>query len=94
MALARVVMFDGVSKERIQEMQGEMRDGQEPEGMPPSEIVVLHDPQAEKSLVILFLDSEEDYSRADEILDAMPAGDTPGQRASVTKYEVAARMST
>jgi hypothetical protein len=54
---------------------------------------VLHDPEAEKSLVIIIFDSEDDYRKGDEILNAMPAGDTPGQRTSVTKYNVATRMS-
>ena len=39
------------------------------------------------------LESEEDYNKADEILSAMPAGETPGQRSSVKKYNVAMRMS-
>ena len=55
--------------------------------------LVLHDAQAEKSVVVILLDSEEDYAKADEILNAMPGGDTPGQRSSVKKYEVASRMS-
>ena len=94
MALARVVSFDGVTQDRIQEMQSEMRDSEPPEGLPAKEIVVLHDPDAEKSLVILFFDSEEDYRQGDETLNAMPAGDTPGQRTGVAKYEVAMRMAT
>ena len=94
MALARVVTFDGVSKERMQEMQREMSDGQPPEGFPPAEIVVLHDADAEQSLVIIFFENEDDYKKGDEILSAMPAGDTPGQRTSVTKYDVATRMKS
>ena len=94
MAIARVVTFDGVSKERMDEMDREMRDGQPPEGFPSAELVVLHDPEAEKSLVIIIFDSEDDYRKGDEILSAMPAGDTPGQRTSVTKYNVATRMSS
>lgn len=54
---------------------------------------MLHDREGEKSLVIVFFDSEDDYRRGDEALDAMPAGDTPGQRTAVTKYDVAARMA-
>ena len=38
-------------------------------------------------------DNDEDYKRGDEALSAMPAGDTPGKRTSVTKYDVAVRMS-
>jgi hypothetical protein len=93
MALARVVTFEGVSKDRMDQMDSEMREGQRPEGVPAKEIVVLHDPEAEKSLVILFFETEDDYRRGDETLNAMPAGDTPGQRASVTKYNVATRMA-
>ena len=54
---------------------------------------MLHDPDAEKSLVLLFFDTDEDYRRGDEALDAMPAGDTPGQRTSVSKYQVAFRLT-
>jgi len=70
-----------------------MEGDERPDDVPAKEIVVLHDPEAEKSLVILFFDNEEDYRRGDEALNAMPAGDTPGQRTSVTKYEVAMRMT-
>ncbi|HZB74725.1 MAG TPA: hypothetical protein VE526_00780 [Solirubrobacteraceae bacterium] len=94
MALARVVSFDGVSTDRIREMEREMRDSQPPEGLPAKEIIVLHDPDAEKSVVIVFFDNEDDYRRGDEVLSAMPAGDTPGRRSGVAKYDVAIRMST
>jgi hypothetical protein len=93
MALARVVSFEGVSRERIDELQGEMQDGEQPEGLNPTEVIVLHDADAEKSLVIVFFDTEEDYRRGDEILNAMPAEDTPGRRTSVAKYDVAMRMT-
>jgi hypothetical protein len=94
MPIARVVTFDGVSKDRMQEMQKEMDDGEPPEGFPQSEMIALHDPEAEKSVVILIFETEDDYKKGDEILNAMPAGDTPGQRTSVMKYDVAMRMKT
>jgi hypothetical protein len=94
MALARVVTFEGVSKDRMEEMDREMRDGQPPEGFPAAELVVLHDSEAETSLAIVIFETEDDYKRGDEILNAMPAGDTPGQRTSVTKYNVATRMKS
>ena len=93
MAFARVVSFDGVSKDRIEEMQREMREGEPPEGLPAKEILVLHDPEGEKSLVILFFETEDDYRRGDETLNAMSPGDTPGRRTAVAKYDVAMRMS-
>ena len=93
MPLARVVSFDGVSSDRMAEMQREMQGNERPENVPAKEIVVLHDPEGQKSLVILFFETDEDYRRGDEALNAMPTGDTPGKRASVDKYEVAFRMT-
>ncbi len=93
MALARVVTFEGVDTARMDQMRQEMQGQERPEGVPAKEIVVLHDAEAEKSVVILFFDSEDDYRQGDEALNAMPTGDTPGRRTSVTKYEVAMRMA-
>jgi hypothetical protein len=93
MPIARVVSFDGVDSDRMAEMQREMQGSEQPENVPAKEIVVLHDPEGEKSLVILFFDTEADYERGDEALNAMPAGDTPGKRTSVAKYQVAFRMT-
>jgi hypothetical protein len=94
MALARVVTFEGVDKDRIEQLRREMEQSEgRPEGLPATEIIVLHDPDAEKSLVVVFFDSEEDYKQGDETLNAMPTGDTPGRRTSVTKYDVAIRMA-
>jgi hypothetical protein len=93
MPIARVVTFDGVDSDRMAQMQQEMQSGERPDDVPAKEIVVLHDPEAAKSLVILFFESEDDYRRGDAALDAMPAGDTPGQRTSVAKYDVAFRMT-
>jgi hypothetical protein len=92
MALARVVSFDGVSSDRIAEMQREMEGNERPDNVPAKEILVLHDPEAEKSLVVVFFENEDDYRAGDAALSAMPASDTPGQRTSVTKYNVAFRM--
>jgi hypothetical protein len=93
MAVARVVSFDGVSSERMQEMKQEMEGSEPPPGVPAKEIIVLHDADSEKAVVVLFFDNEDDYARGDEALNAMPAGDTPGSRSGVQKYTVAARMS-
>ncbi len=93
MAVARVVSFEAVSKERMDQLAGEMRAGEPPEDIPATEIVVLHDREAERALVILFFETEDDYRRGDEALNAMPADDTPGRRTSVTKLDVAVRMT-
>ena len=92
MALARVVTFEDVSADRMDEMSREIQDGERPEGLPATEVIVLHDPEAKKSLAIVFFETEEDYRQGDATLSAMPTGDTPGRRTSVTKYNVAVRM--
>ncbi len=91
--LARVVTFDGVSSDRMNEMKQEMEGGQPPEGLDAKELLVLHDPDSEKSLVVVFFDDEGAYQRGDEILSSMPTGDTPGQRTSVARYDVAHRQT-
>ena len=93
MAYARVVSFEGVDQNRIQQLKKEIEEGERPEEIPASEIMVLHDPEAQQSLAIVFFETEDDYRQGDAALDAMPAGDTPGRRTSVTKYEVAVRRS-
>jgi hypothetical protein len=92
MALARVVSFDGVGQERVEEMKQQMNEGR-PDDIPATEIVMLYDSAAEKAVVVLYFDNEDDYNRADATLSAMPADETPGQRTSVGKYEVAVRAT-
>jgi hypothetical protein len=93
MALARVVEFEDVSQDRVAEMKQRMQGSEPPEGLPAMEFVWLHDAESGRSLVIQFFDSEGDLTRAAEVLEAMPAEETPGRRTSVTTYEVAHRQS-
>ena len=94
MALARVVTFDGISSERMAEMAADIEGGERPEGLNATEMMLLHDPEAQKATAIIFFDNEEDYAAGHAILDAMPRDDTPGNRTSVTKTNVAMRMTT
>jgi hypothetical protein len=93
MALARVVSFDGVDSARIAQIKSEVEDGDKPEGLPATEMMILHDPDSNSALAIVFFDNEEDYQTGDAFLSAMPASDTPGARRSVTKHDVAVRMT-
>lgn len=95
MALARVVAFEGVTADRIEQLRSEIgsSDGP-PDGVPATELMILHDPGGEKSLAIVIFDNEDDYARGDAALDAMPADGTPGRRISVDRYEVAARVTS
>lgn len=93
MAYVRAVEFEGVDKERIAALKSELEEGERPPELPAKEVILLHDVDAEKSLVLIFFDTEDDYRRGDELLSAMPAGDTPGRRSGVTKYDLAARVT-
>jgi len=94
MAVARVVSFDGVTASHMEELKRRMSDeSNRPDDIPASELIVLHDPDGERSMAIVLFENEEDYRRGDAALNAMPAGDTPGTRTSVSKYQVAIRMA-
>ncbi|HET7449471.1 MAG TPA: hypothetical protein VFJ78_02645 [Gaiellaceae bacterium] len=93
MALARVVEFEGVDSDRIQQLKQEVESGDRPEGLPATEFVLLYDADAQKSVAIVFFENEDDYRQGDATLSAMPTGDTPGRRSAVSKYEVAIRVS-
>jgi len=91
MALARVVTFEGIDADRIAALKSEIEDGERPEGLPATEMMILHDPEAQSAMAIVFFDNEDDYRAGDEFLSAMPTSDTPGRRTSVTKHQVAVR---
>ncbi len=93
MALARVVSFDEVSTERMDALTQDIQGSEAPAEIPATEIVMLHDRDTEKALVVLFFETEDDYRRGDEVLSAMPSDETPGRRSSVGKFDVALRMA-
>ena len=93
MAYARAVTFEGVDRNRIGRLTQQLQEDERPEEIPASEIILLYDADGEKSLVLVFFETEDDYRRGDAALNAMDPGETPGQRTSVTKYEVAVRRS-
>ena len=93
MAVARVVSFEGVDSGRIAQMKSEIEGGEKPEGLPATEMMILHDSEADRALAIVFFDNEDDYRTGDEFLNAMDTSDTPGRRTSVTKHDVAVRMT-
>jgi hypothetical protein len=93
MALARVVTFEDVGQDRVAEMRQQVDSGEPPEGLPASEVIMLYDGDAQKAIVLVFFENEDDYAKGDEVLSSMDTGDTPGRRTSVTKTEVVARAS-
>jgi hypothetical protein len=93
MAYARVVSFEGVTAERIAQLTRDVEQGEKPAELPATELTILHDPDAETALAITFFDTEDDYQKGDAFLSAMPTDNTPGRRASITKYTVAVRAT-
>jgi hypothetical protein len=93
MTVARVVQFEGVTQERIDALSAQINSGERPEDLPASELMLLHDREGGKALAILFFDSEEAYAQGDATLNAMAPDETPGQRASVSKYAVTVRAT-
>jgi hypothetical protein len=93
MALARVVTFEGVNSEHMADMAARIEGGEQPEGLDATEMMILHDPEGERAYAIVFFDNEDDYARGHAVLDAMPRDDTPGSRTSITKTNVALRMT-
>ena len=93
MAHARVVEFEGVDQARIDELAQRIEAGDPPVEVPATEMLLLHDADGSRSLGIIIFETEADYQKGHEALDAMPAEDTPGRRSSVTKYRVAAHRT-
>ena len=93
MAFARVVSFEGVNNDRIAEVKSQIDNDPRPDDIPATEILMLHDADAERSLVIMFFENDDDYTRGDATLNAMTPGDTPDAGHRSKKYEVALRRT-
>jgi hypothetical protein len=93
MAIARVVTFEDIDGAHMADLQRRLDEGERPEGMPPVEVLVLHDTGGGRVLVVQIFDNEDDYRTGEAVFAAMPASDTPGRRTSVARCDVAARMS-
>jgi hypothetical protein len=71
MAYARVVNFDGVSQDAANEIRQEISQGERPDDIPATEIMVLADAEGGKLQIITFYNTEEDYQRGDQTLQGM-----------------------
>jgi hypothetical protein len=86
---ARVVRFTGADQQAIDNVKARVEEaGGPPEGVRATGMKMLYDGEQGTSVFIAFFDNEQDMRDADRVLDAMDAGDTPGQRASIDRCEV------
>jgi hypothetical protein len=92
MAYARIATFEGVEQGGVDELVRQIREGDRPEGLPATEVIVLFDGSS-KLQAVTFFDSEEDYRRGDETLSGLNPAVGGGKRTSLEKYEVALRRS-
>ena len=93
MAFARVATFEGVTTEHLDALRQRIAEQGQPEGMNATDFIVLHDPDANRTVSIVLFDTAEDYEQGNAILGGVPRDDAPGQRTSVDRYEVAIRMT-
>jgi hypothetical protein len=93
MAFARVARWEGGDADAIRKSAEDMKsraDAGPPEGVPSNGFTLLIDPESGRTLAVGFFETEEDYRKGDETLNAMtPEDSNTGSRVSVEKYEVA-----
>ena len=89
MSYMRVVRFTDVDPEHLEErLSARSSESGPPEGVKASGIKMLHDPDQRTAVVVQFFDSDQDMQDSEAALDAMPAEETPGTRASVDRGEI------
>ena len=90
---ARVARWEDGDADEIRKAAAEINsraDTGPPEGVPSTGFTLLIDPDNGRAIAIGLFETEEDYAKGDETLNAMdPPGGSLGKRASVDKYEVA-----
>ena len=93
---ARVARWEGADAETLERTAAEIRERAEsgpPEGVPAKGLLLLNDGESGRSMAISLFETEEDYRKGDETLNAMsPPSEGMGRRVAVEKYEVAVQL--
>ena len=87
---ARVVRFTDVDPDHLAGRLAEIESSGPPVDIPAKGIQILHDPDQRTSVVIQLFETADDMAAAEEALDQMDPGDTPGTRASIDRCEIKA----
>jgi hypothetical protein len=89
MSYMRAVRFTDVDPDQIARLLSRVEAaGGPPEGVTTSGLQVLHDEEQRTAIVLQHFESIDDLRSSEAIFEAMPAGDTPGTRASVDRCEL------
>ena len=91
---ARVVRFTDVDSDHLSGRLEEAKDrGRPPVDIPAKSVQILHDDDQGTAVVIQLFETAEDMAAAEDALDSMDPGDTPGTRASIDRCEIKAELS-
>ena len=83
---ARVVRFTDVDPDHLAGRLDEANArGRPPVDIPAKSVQILHDEGQRTAVVIQLFETAEDMAAAEEPLDSMDSGDTPGTRASIDR---------
>ena len=89
MSFVRVVRFTDVDPAKVAALTTRLEEADgPPEGITSSGIQMLYDEQQGTAVVLQMFDSMDDLTSSEAVFEAMPAGDTPGTRASVDRCEL------
>ncbi len=90
---ARVARWEGADGDALRRTAEEMNQRASsgpPSGVPASGFLMLIDPESGRSLAIALFETEDDYRKGDDALNAMnPETGDVGRRTSVERYEIA-----
>jgi len=90
---ARVVRFTDVDADHLAERIADVEASDAPPvDIPAKGIQILHDPDQGTAVVIQLFETADDMAAAEEALDQMDPGDTPGTRGSIDRCEIKADM--
>jgi hypothetical protein len=85
----RVVRFNGVNAERLDELLARIKEsGGPPEGVPTTGLRVLHDQDQGTAVVEQYFETAEDMEVGGQAFSAMDSSETPGSRTSVDMCEL------
>jgi hypothetical protein len=90
---ARVVRFTDVDPEHLAGRLEDTQGAEEPPvDIPAKSVQFLHDADQRTAVVIQLFETADDMAAAEDALDAMDPGDTPGTRASIDRCEIKAEI--
>ncbi|MGH2922958.1 MAG: hypothetical protein ACRDKH_02875 [Solirubrobacterales bacterium] len=91
---ARVVRFTDVDSDHLDERAKSAGEEGPPVDIPTAKKVqILHDADQGTAIVIQLFETADDMAAAEEALNSMDPGETPGTRASVDRCEIKAEVS-